>query len=155
MFVSNSFYVPLLYMPLDPEIWIPHFKFTLQTISLLYPQHPNDVTKKKYYDTIQNIPLFFPQSPLGNDFIKILDKYPVSPYLTSRESFMKWVHFIINKIHEKMDWEQEDFFDSLEKYYDSYKPKEVLNREKYKQRKQYVMIGIVLSIILVILWLLR
>ena len=142
-------------MPLDPEIWIPHFEFTLKTISLLYPLHPNDVTKKKYYDTIQNIPLFFPQSPLGNDFIKILDQYPVSPYLTSRESFMKWVHFIINKIHEKMDWEQEDFFDSLEKYYDAYKPKEVLNREKYKKRKQYIMIGVVLSIILITIWLLK
>ena len=34
-------------MPLDPEIWMPHFKFTLQTISVMYPQHPNDVTKKK------------------------------------------------------------------------------------------------------------
>jgi len=142
-------------MPLDPEIWIPHFKFTLQTIALLYPQHPNDVTKKKYYDTVQNIPLFFPNAPLGNDFIKILEQYPVTPYLTSRESFMKWVHFIINKIHAKMDWEQEDFFDSLEKYYDNYKPKEVLNREKYKQRKQYIMIGIVLFIIIITLWLLK
>lgn len=85
----------------------------------------------------------------------MLDKYPVTPYLESRESFMKWVHFIINKLHAAMDWEQEDFFDSLEKYYDSYKPKEVLNREKYKSRKQYIMIGTVLFIILLILYLLK
>lgn len=142
-------------MPLDPEIWMPHFEFMLQTISVMYPQHPNDVTKKKYYDTIQNLPLFFPQKPMGNHFAKILDKYPVTPYLGSRESFMKWVHFIINKLHIKMDWEQRDFFDSLEKYYDAYKPKEVLNREKYKSRKQYIMIGTVLSIIILILYLLK
>ena len=122
-------------MPLDPEIWMPHFKFTLQTISVMYPQHPNDVTKKKYYDTIQNLPLFLSQKPIGNKFAKMLDKYPVTPYLESRESFMKWVHFIINKLHAAMDWEQEDFFDSLEKYYDSYKPKEVLNREKIQISK--------------------
>ena len=54
-----------------------------------------------------------------------------------------------------MDWEQRDFFDSLEKYYDAYKPKEVLNREKYKSRKQYIMIGTVLSIIVLILYLLK
>lgn len=54
-----------------------------------------------------------------------------------------------------MDWEQRDFFDSLEKYYDAYKPKEVLNREKYKSRKQYIMIGTVLSIIILILYLLK
>ena len=41
-------------MPLNPDIWMPQFQFTLQTMSLMYPQHPNDVTKKKYYDTKQN-----------------------------------------------------------------------------------------------------
>jgi hypothetical protein len=54
-----------------------------------------------------------------------------------------------------MEWEQEDFFDSLEKYYDAYKPKEFLNREKYKSRKQYIMIGTILFIILLILYLLK
>ena len=142
-------------MPLDPEIWLPHFEFTLQTISILYPQHPNDVTKKKYYDIIQNFPLFIPQSPIGNNFAKMLDKYPVTPYLESRESFMKWIHFIINKIRAEMDWEQSDFFDSLEKYYNAYKPKELLNREKYKSRKQYIMIGTILFIILTTLYLLQ
>jgi len=142
-------------MPLDPEVWIPHLKFTLQTISVLYPKRPNDVTIKKYYDTIQNIPLFFPQKPLGDAFAKMLDEYPVTPYLSSRESFMKWIHFIINKIHSQMDWEQEDFYDSLEKYYDTYKPKEMINREKYKRRKQYIMIGIVFFILITIIWLLK
>ena len=142
-------------MPLDPEVWMPHFEFKLQTISVMYQQHHNDVTKKKYYDMIQNIPLFLPAKPIGNDFAKMLDKYPVTPYLGSRESFMKWVHFIINKLHEKMEWEQMDFFDSLEKYYDSYKPKEVINKEKYKSRKQYIMIGTILFIILLILYLLK
>ena len=104
---------------------------------------------------IQNIPLFLPAKPIGNDFAKMLDKYPVTPYLGSRESFMKWVHFIINKLHEKMEWEQMDFFDSLEKDYDSYKPKEVINKEKYKSRKQYIMIGTILFIILLILYLLK
>ena len=103
-------------MPLDPEVWFPHLEFTLQTMSILYPQYPNDVTKKKYYDTIQNLPVFLPEYPMGKEFIKMLDKYPVTPYLSSRESFMKWVHFIMNKIKIKMEWEQDDFFDSLEKY---------------------------------------
>ena len=48
-------------MPLDPEVWFPHLEFTLQTMSILYPQYPNDVTKKKYYDTIQ-IYLYFYQN---------------------------------------------------------------------------------------------
>ena len=35
------------------------YEFILQTISVLYPQYPNDVTKKKYYDTIQYFRYFF------------------------------------------------------------------------------------------------
>ena len=142
-------------MPLDPEVWFPHLEFTLQTMSILYPQYPNDVTKKKYYDTIQNLPVFLPQYPMGKEFIKMLDKYPVTPYLSSRESFMKWVHFIMNKIKIKMEWEQDDFFDSLEKYYDKYKPKELINKEIYKKRKQYIMIGTTFFLIITIIYLLK
>ncbi len=142
-------------MPLSPDIWLPHLQFSLQTISVLYPQHPNDVTKKKYYETIHNLPLFFPQKPIGSEFTKLLDKYPVTPYLSSRESFMRWIHFIINKINAKMEWEQYDFYDSLEKYYKFYKPEELVKREKFKRQKQYVLIGVVAFLILTILYMLR
>ena len=142
-------------MPLDPEVWFPHLEFTLQTMSILYPQYPNDVTKKKYYDTIQNLPVFLPEYPMGKEFIKMLDKYPVTPYLSSRESFMKWVHFIMNKIKIKMEWEQNDFFDSLEKYYDKYKPKELINKQIYKKRKQYIMIGTTFFLIFTIVYFLK
>ena len=62
-----------------------------------YPDSPNPITKRKYYDLIQNIPLFIPDVEMGDNFSVFLDKYPVSPYLCSRDSFMRWVHFIITK----------------------------------------------------------
>ena len=34
-------------MGLNPNIWLPHLKFTLQTIAITYPAHPNDVSKRK------------------------------------------------------------------------------------------------------------
>ena len=142
-------------MPLNPDIWMSKFQFTLQTMSLMYPQHPNDVTKKKYYDTIHNIPLFLPQKPLGSEFSKLLDEFPVTPYLSSRESFMRWIHFIINKINISMEWEQMDFYDSLEKYYDAYKPKELVEKEKLKRRKQYALIGVTGFLILTVLYMLK
>ena len=142
-------------MPLNPDIWLPHLQFTLQTISVLYPQYPNDVTKKKYYDTIHNFPLFIPQDPIGKIFSKLLDEFPVTPYLSSRESFMRWIHFIINKINMHMDWEQPDFYDSLEKYYESYKPKELLEKESFKRRKQYILIGVTFFLILTVVYMLK
>ena len=84
---------------LDPLIWGPHFWFVLHTLAISYPHHPNAVTKKKYYELIQNLPLFIPVETIGNDFIKILDTYPVTSYLDDRESLIKWMHFIHNKIN--------------------------------------------------------
>ena len=46
-------------MGLNYNVWLPHLKFTLQTIAMTYPSKPNDVSKRKYYDLIQNLPLFF------------------------------------------------------------------------------------------------
>ena len=90
-------------MGLNPNIWLPHLKFTLQTIAITYPSHPNDVSKRKYYDLVQNLPVFFPFSPIGKNFLDLLDKYPVTPYLSSRMSFMKWVHYIECKIKTEME----------------------------------------------------
>ena len=68
----------------------------------------------------------------------LLDQYPVTPYLDSRMSMMKWVHFIFNKISVQLDQPIEEFYDSLEKYYDEYKPKEYKTREIAKTRKKYI-----------------
>ena len=139
-------------MSLNREVWLPRVKFVLQTMALNYPKHPNDVTKKKYYDFIQNLPVFFPLEPIGKNFLELLDKYPVTPYLSSRMSFMKWVHFIFNKINEQLDKPVEDFYDSLEKYYDEYKPKEIRNREIIKTKKRYIQFASALLITLGIVY---
>ena len=85
-------------MTLEPKIWGPHYWFFLHTIALSYPKYPNTITKKKYYEFIQNMPLFIPVESMGNDFSKLLELYPVTAYLDSRESFIKWLHFIHNKV---------------------------------------------------------
>ena len=66
---------------------------------------------------------------MGNYFTKLLDQYPLTPYLKTRESFMRWVHFINNKINVFMNREQETFYDSLENYYKAYKPQEIIKQE--------------------------
>ena len=134
-------------MGLNYNVWMPHLKFTLQTIAMTYPSKPNDVSKRKYYDLIQNLPLFFPLDPIGDNFLKLLDKYPVTPYLSSRMSFMKWVHFMNNKLNKAIEEPEIDFYDSLEKYYEEYKPKELKEQQIYKERKKYIQFAIVVALI--------
>ena len=127
---------------LDPKIWGPHYWFVLHTIALTYPLRPNDVIKKKYYDFIQNLPLFLPIPAIGNTFATLLDKYPVTPYLDSRPSFTKWMHFIHNKINEVVQVKQVSMEDALRSYYEHYKPKAVVNAEQRRWREKFIFLGI-------------
>lgn len=111
-------------MNLDPEIWGPHYWFFIHTIAYSYPAHPNAITKRKYYDFIQNLPLFIPNEEIGNKFSRLLDKYPVSPYLDKRESFLRWVNFIHNKVNYNQGKEEVSFEDSIALYKKQYQPAE-------------------------------
>ena len=75
---------------------------------------------------------------MGKTFLALLDKYPVKPYLDSRKAFMKWNHFIINKINEKLDLPTETFYEGLENYYEQYKPKEIIEYESFRKKKKYI-----------------
>lgn len=135
-------------MALNPEVWGPHYWFVLHTIALTYPDHPNDVTKKKYYDFLQNVPLFLPIKEIGNGFSKMLDKYPVTPYLDSRESFIKWVHFIHNKINVALEKPEMTMDEAMIKYYELYKPKAVKEAEERKRREKYAFLVIVTVVLI-------
>jgi FAD-linked sulfhydryl oxidase len=106
----------------DPNVWGPYYWFFLHTIAYNYPENPNEVTKKKYYDLIQNMPLFLPDAKMGNQFATILDKYPVTPYLSSRKSFVKWMHFVHNKINLKLGKLEITYLESLDNYESKFKP---------------------------------
>jgi len=131
---------------LDPKIWGPHYWFFLHTISMSYPIHPNAVTKKKYYDFVQNIPLFIPVESIAGEFSKLLDQYPVQPYLDNKESFIRWMWFIHNKINKKLEKPQISLNDFYVKYYEEYKPINEKMSEYYKIRGKLIYSGIIVSI---------
>jgi hypothetical protein len=136
-------------MTLNPEIWGPHYWFFLHTIALTYPSYPNAITKKKYYNFIQDLPLFIPDAKIAKEFSHLLDKYPVTPYLDSRPSFNKWMHFIHNKINFVLNKPQMNILDSTNKYKENYKMPDLVQFEskKWKQKLVYVSIIVVLLII--------
>jgi hypothetical protein len=125
-------------MHFDSEVWGPHYWFFLHTVAESYPMHPNDITKRKYYDLIQNMPLFIPDSEMGDKFSKMLEKYPVSPYLDNRDSFVRWVHFIHNKINMKLGKVELSLPMALETYRDEYLPKPVVFTQRINMRRHYI-----------------
>ena len=130
---------------LDPKIWGPHYWFFLHTIAMSYPVHPNAVTKKKYYDFVQNIPLFIPVESMAGEFSKLLDQYPVQPYLDNKESFVRWMWFIHNKINKKLEKPEISLNDFYIKYYEEYKPINEKMSEYYKIRGKLIYSSIIIS----------
>ena len=92
----------------------------LHTASLSYPITPNDTVKKKFYDFIHNFPLFIPDEKISASFSDLLEEYPVSPYLDSKDSLVRWVHFIHNKINKKLEKEQISIGRFYTEYYKQY-----------------------------------
>jgi hypothetical protein len=132
---------------LDPKVWGPHYWFFLHTIAMTYPHYPSTVTKKKYYEFIQNLPLFIPVEEISSEFSKLIDKYPITPYLDNRDSFVRWMHFIHNKINEKLEKPTISLNDFFVKYYNEYKSKDIKFAEYNKIKIKVIYFTIVISII--------
>jgi len=137
-------------MRFDPDIWGPHYWFFLHTVAESYPLHPNKVTKRKYYDLIQNMPMFIPNDDISNKFSRLLDKYPVSPYLDSRESFVRWVHFIHNKVNHKLGKKEISLAYALDEYREQYKPRPIIFTEKINMRRHYIHATLILILLFLI-----
>jgi hypothetical protein len=121
------------------SVWGPHYWFFLMSLAMYYPENVNSVTKRKYYDFIINLPVFIPDPEMGNTFSHLLDKYPVSPYLDNRESFLKWVHFIHNKINYMIGKEEISYSEAIAKYLAEYTPKPVYLSDKIKWKKHTIV----------------
>jgi hypothetical protein len=137
-------------MGLDSSVWGPHYWFFLHTVAMCYPHRPNTITKKKYYDFVHNIPMLIPIENMASYFSKLLDEYPVTPYLDSRDAFIRWMHFIHNKINEKLEKPKISLEKFYTVYYEAYKPKDVKMQEIYKIRGKIIYVSIILIIIFVI-----
>jgi len=137
-------------MGLDPTVWGPHYWFFLHTISICYPLRPNSITKKKYYEFIQNIPMFIPIESIATYFSKLLDEYPITPYLDTRDSFIRWMWFIHNKINQKLEKPTISLSKFYEYYYEQYKPNDLKMREYYRMKNKiiyFVLIVIFIGVI--------
>lgn len=129
-------------MFLSSDVWGPKFWFFLQTVAMNYPEFPDAIAKKKYYDLIQNFPIFLPNKRMGEEFAEKLNEFPVTPYLSSRLSFQKWVHFMHNKLNKQLGKPEINFHKGLERYYLHYEPKKTKRIREMKLQKKYIACGV-------------
>jgi len=138
----------------DPSVWGPHYWFFLHTVAESYPLHPTNITKRKYYDLLMNMPLFIPNVEIGNKLSEMLDAYPPQPYLDNRESFVRWVHFLHNKVNVLIGKDEISLLTALEKYRDEYRPRPVILTEMWNVQRHYLYGALIVAMLMAIFFLL-
>ncbi len=138
-------------VPFVATVWGPHYWFFLHTITHSYPSQPNQITKRKYYDLIMNMPLFIPDGEIGSYFSELITHYPVTPYLDTRESFIRWMIFIHNKVNLKLGYKDVPYQEAIDMYYREYEPKPVYLSNKIKINKKWIVSGIIIGVCIGIL----
>lgn len=134
------------------HIWGPQYWFVLMTMAHTYPESPTTVTKRKYYDFIMNLPLFMPNPEMGNRFADTLDRFPVTPYLDKRESFVRWIVFIHNKINVSLGKPELSVEEATEEYFRKYVPEklEMYGNTPLKRTVVYMNAAIILALLVVV-----
>ena len=129
----------------DSNVWGPHYWFFIQTLALSYPDFPNEIIKRKFYDFFLNLPLFIPDVEMGQKFSALLDKYPVASYLGSKDSLVRWVVFIHNKYNEMLGKDEISIDEAMSRYYDLYLPKPVYLHEELKVKRYYLHVAFIVT----------
>ena len=138
-------------MKLNPEIWGPKYWFFLHTVAINYSLNPSNSQKKKYYNFFLNFHLFIPDPEISKIFLNLLKDYPVSPYLDSRESLTKWVHFIHNRVNLILNKPILNYEESMIEYYNNYKTTKELNLDKVKTNDKLIFLSILILLLVIII----
>jgi len=133
---------------MDPTIWGPHYWFFLHNVAFNYPNHPTTIQKKIHYRLIHNFYEFIPNKTIGSLFLKLIDKYPVTPYLDSQKDLIKWMHFIHNKVNLRLDKPTITLSEHYQQFHALYEPKETKLKRFLKERYHVIFTMCVILMIL-------
>ena len=132
--------------------WGPHYWFFMMSVAMSYSDYPNDIIKRKYYDFFMNLPLFIPDKEMGKTFASMLDAYPITPYLSSKDSLIRWVVFIHNKINSKLGKHNMSVDEAIKNYFDMYLPKPLYLHQELKIKRYYIHVAFILACLVAIYW---
>jgi len=129
---------------MDPSVCGPSYLFFLHNVAFNYPKHPNTIQKKIHYRLVHNFHEFLPNKSMGTIFIKLLEKYPITPYLDSREDFIKWMHFIHNKINIRLDKPTITLQEHYDQFNEAYEPKQSKLHRFLRERSIVIFVIVIL-----------
>lgn len=137
---------------LSIDIWFPNYCFFIQSILLQYPVCASGSVQKKYYSFfIEYLPEFIPNSYIKKQLIDLYNKYPIQPYLRTKEDINLWFWYITNKLNKILNKKQRTYQDYYSNYFKHYITK---NDDKifiYRKHLKWVLFCLIFLLLIGIL----
>ena len=84
---------------MNPKVWGPHAWFFLHSVTLSYPNNPTETDKKQMYDFFMSLSNILPCLDCMKHFKDHLNKYPITPFLDSKDSLVSWLIILHNMVN--------------------------------------------------------
>ena len=84
---------------MNPKVWGPHAWFFLHSVTLAYPDTPSETDKKQMYDFFMSLSNILPCTDCMKHFKQHLNKYPITPFLDSKDSLVSWLIILHNMVN--------------------------------------------------------
>ena len=87
---------------MKPSVWGPQFWFILHIISFEYPDNPNELDKRVYYDFLISLKDILPCEKCKKHYREFIHKHPLHPFLDKKADLVKWCVDIHNFVNESL-----------------------------------------------------
>lgn len=124
---------------MESKIWGPGGWLFLHSITLNYPDKPNNYQKKQFHDFFNLLPKVLPCDICKQNFKKHIEKYPIRFHLNSKTQLTKW----LVTIHNMSNIENKSHTISYNTFLNNYK--NIYNKQNYRK---YIYLILVIFIII-------
>ena len=86
----------------NPNVFGPHFWFTLHSVSFFYPEAPTDTDMRIHKDFYESFAHVLPCDECKKHYRVLLTRYPIDGHLDSRDQLSRWVVFLHNQVNKSL-----------------------------------------------------
>jgi len=101
---------------IKPYIWGPSGWKFIHYISFGYPNNPTDEDKINYKNFYNNLQYVLPCKKCSINYNKNITEHPIDNHLEDRDSLVKWLIDIHNKVNEESNKKQLDYQTAIDIY---------------------------------------
>lgn len=138
---------------MNQNIWGSSMWFSLHTITMNYPNFPNNEEKYNYkifFESLQNV---IPCAVCKKNYIRHLKEHPINNHLNTKKELVYWLIDMHNMVNAEIGKKQLSYDAVIQKYEDIYN-KKIFNEniiENFENKNSYNYYNLLVIICVIIL----